>query len=271
MSTIIMSQCWMLKMTPAQKAVLISLADNANDHGHCWPSIPTICERTCLSRRAVINAISELEKSGALYADRTNGRHTKYVVTPGGYTGEITASRKENGRGLEAWKRRQKAAPEPAHDVHPCTTCTGAPDAPDPCTTCTGPVHQVHPNRKEPSRTVKSSAQARRTQSVQFPTWMQSLTDGEDAIPETDPVFRYAADVGIPDSLLELAWAWFERTYSGPRKSKRYTDWRQVFRNAVEGNWAKAWRFTPDGECVLTSEGEMLRRAVQAESKRTAA
>ena len=100
---------------------------------------------------------------------------------------------------------------------------------------------------------------------------MQSLTDGEDAIPETDPVFRYAADVGIPDSLLELAWAWFERTYSGPRKSKRYTDWRQVFRNAVEGNWAKAWRFTPDGECVLTSEGEMLRRAVQAESKRTAA
>ncbi|HCL3300057.1 TPA: helix-turn-helix domain-containing protein, partial [Pseudomonas aeruginosa] len=34
MSTIIMSACWPLQgLTPAQKAVLISLADNANDEG----------------------------------------------------------------------------------------------------------------------------------------------------------------------------------------------------------------------------------------------
>ena len=96
------------------------------------------------------------------------------------------------------------------------------------------------------------------------------MADGEEAIPPDDPVFRFAEDAGVPDEMLALAWAWFERTYTGHRKSKRYANWRQVFRNSVEGNWAKAWRFQADGQCVLTSEGEMLRRAIEAEARRVA-
>lgn len=39
MSTIIMSQCWPLQgLSVTQKAVLISLADQANDDGVCWPA-----------------------------------------------------------------------------------------------------------------------------------------------------------------------------------------------------------------------------------------
>ncbi|MGV8671119.1 helix-turn-helix domain-containing protein, partial [Pseudomonas aeruginosa] len=38
MSTVLMSQCWPIQgLSCAQKAVLISLADNANDQGVCWP------------------------------------------------------------------------------------------------------------------------------------------------------------------------------------------------------------------------------------------
>lgn len=87
MSTIIMSKFWELKIpkqkgiTPGVvKSVLISLADNANDHGYCWPSIPKIMERTCFERNAVINAIEWLERNGFLKADRSNGRHTKYQL-----------------------------------------------------------------------------------------------------------------------------------------------------------------------------------------------
>lgn len=109
-----------------------------------------------------------------------------------------------------------------------------------------------------------------RTPPVTFATWMENLPEGEDAIPPDDPIFQFAADAGIPDDLLALAWAWFERSYTGSRKAKRYSDWRQVFRNAVEGNWPKVWRFQPDGTCVLTSEGEMLRRALEAEARRAA-
>jgi hypothetical protein len=80
-----MSQCWPLQMPPSPKAVLISLADNANDDGHCYPSIPRICKRTCLGRTAVIDAIKWLEQHGAVVADRSNGRHTTYTVTPKAY------------------------------------------------------------------------------------------------------------------------------------------------------------------------------------------
>lgn len=77
-----MSACWPLQMSPTQKAVLISLADNANDHGHCWPSIETICERTCLGRTAVIDAIKQLEADNHISADRSNGRKTSYMIHP---------------------------------------------------------------------------------------------------------------------------------------------------------------------------------------------
>lgn len=79
-----MAACWPLQMPPTQKSVLISLADNANDHGVCWPSIPKICQRTCFGRTAVIDAVHWLEAHGYLIADRSNGRRSTYqVVVPG--------------------------------------------------------------------------------------------------------------------------------------------------------------------------------------------
>lgn len=78
MSTIIMNKCWPLKMTPTQKSVLISLADNASDEGVCWPSIKTICKRTCLSERSVQRAINWLEEQGVLIRDLRYKRSTVY-------------------------------------------------------------------------------------------------------------------------------------------------------------------------------------------------
>jgi hypothetical protein len=83
MSTIIMSQCWSIKgMSAPQKSVLISLADNANDEGVCWPSVGKIAMRTCLSERAVRNALRFLEAEGFLTSSQRYGRSTWYTVTP---------------------------------------------------------------------------------------------------------------------------------------------------------------------------------------------
>lgn len=90
MSTRIMSMCWPLRMRPAPKAVLVSLADMANDDGYCWPTIDRICERTCYGRTAVIEAIAWLEGCGALRASRSNGRKTTYWVQPGRFVAEAT-------------------------------------------------------------------------------------------------------------------------------------------------------------------------------------
>jgi hypothetical protein len=165
MSTMIMSACWPLQgMSLAQKAVLISLADNANDQGVCWPSIPTIAKRICASDRAVQNAIKWLETAGIVTANRNNGRHTSYMLTPAAYS--------------------------PPQDIHPSTKCTGAgdspaqemhhtpaPDSPHPSTAFTTPPHQVPSNRKEPPREPslnrQSATAARRVEStVEIPDWL---------------------------------------------------------------------------------------------------
>jgi hypothetical protein len=143
-------------MPPTPKAVLISLADNANDQGYCWPSIAKISERTCFSKRAVIDAIAWLEQHGILSADRVNGRHTTYVINPTDF------------------------AP-PVQQAHQCSSRTGASPASEPVQQAHQPVHlphqpvqQLHTNHQEPSRTVtKSNRQEARASApaLDFGSW----------------------------------------------------------------------------------------------------
>jgi hypothetical protein len=86
MSTLIMSACWPLQgMSIAQKSVIISLADNANDEGVCWPSVAKIAMRTCMSERAVQSAIRWLVESRILSKDERKGRSTVFTITPAAY------------------------------------------------------------------------------------------------------------------------------------------------------------------------------------------
>jgi hypothetical protein len=155
MSTTVMAACWPLQMPPTPKAVLVSLADNANDHGECWPSISKISERTCFSERAVQNAIQWLELHGALLADRSNGRHTRYAVVPDRFA--------------------------PPQQMHPRTTCTPAADsktpaadAPHPRSRCVAPPQEVPSNRKEPSLNRKSNRQE-----TVLPEWLSAASWGD--------------------------------------------------------------------------------------------
>lgn len=79
-----MSICWPMVMEPSAKAVLISLADQANDEGYCWPSVGTIATRTCLSERTVRRALRELEDNGLLRSSERSGTSNLYVITAPG-------------------------------------------------------------------------------------------------------------------------------------------------------------------------------------------
>lgn len=150
-----MAQCWPLRMPPTPKSVLISLADNANDHGDCWPSLSTICERTCFGKTAVIEAIRWLEERNALSADRSNGRHTKYVLTPSEFRPNLSAS-------------RTGASPEPVRLAD--GTCPAG--EPDLSASRTGPVRQADTNRKEPSRTKIKSNRQHAQSGMELPDWL---------------------------------------------------------------------------------------------------
>lgn len=81
-----MSQCWPLQgLSVTQKAVLISLADQANDDGVCWPAVGTIAARCCMSARAVRTAMDHLEAVGLLTRDRRFNSSTVYKVTPANF------------------------------------------------------------------------------------------------------------------------------------------------------------------------------------------
>ncbi len=142
-----MSACWPLQgMSATQKAVLISLADNANDEGVCWPSVSNIALRTCLSERAVQGAIKALCGMGALQTEDRSGRSTVYKVTPEAYAPP------------QEMHPRSRRTPEggagsPPQMLHP--TPAGA--APHPRSSCTQNRNRTI---KEPSEEPQSSLPA---------------------------------------------------------------------------------------------------------------
>ncbi len=92
--------------------------------------------------------------------------------------------------------------------------------------------------------------------------WLEEIKEaGEQAIPETDPVFAYASKAGIPDEMLSLAWAVFKADHiQGPGAKKLQKDWRQTFRNYVEKNYLKLWYVNSEGAHVLTTAGIQAQR-----------
>lgn len=106
----------------------------------------------------------------------------------------------------------------------------------------------------KPQRKAKDSA-------VGLKAWLDAVrAQGEKPVPEDDPVFAYAAKVGIPEDFLRLAWLEFRHRYTQP-EAKRYRDWRAVFRKAVQGNWLKLWFVGADGAYGLTTVGVQAQRA----------
>jgi len=166
MSTLMMAQCWPLKMPPTPKAILVSLADNANDQGVCWPSLSKISERTCFGRTAVIEAIKWLEDAGALRADRSDRYRTTYILTPGSYSPK-TGGDQGNQSGTQT-------SPPPVL-VRQAENEVRLPD--DEVRQPDFEVRQADTNRQEPSRTViKSNRKKARAAAadpvVVLPPWL---------------------------------------------------------------------------------------------------
>lgn len=100
---------------------------------------------------------------------------------------------------------------------------------------------------------------------VSINTWAdETKAKGEKLIPPQDPVFEYADSIALPQDFLRVAWFEFMQRYSAPG-SKRYKDWRAVFRKAVRGNWFKLW-WLNDGAYELTTVGLQAKRSMEAKA-----
>jgi hypothetical protein len=59
-------------LSPAEKLVLVTLADYSNDDGEAWPSIPTLQRFTGISRSQLFRIVKRLER--LTYLRRRSGR-----------------------------------------------------------------------------------------------------------------------------------------------------------------------------------------------------
>lgn len=150
MSNSILNQCWPLKMPPTVKSVLISLADNADDFGRCFPSIEKIMERTCFGRNAVIDAIRWLEAAGAIKADRSNGRKTTYSITVDGFDANFS---QQSRRMTSREKQPNQLGNSTSGAVQPVgqSNLTSGAKQPNQLGKATQPVGQSNTNHHEPS------------------------------------------------------------------------------------------------------------------------
>lgn len=86
MSTTLTTAVWKLRGIPATtKFIIIKIADNANDQGFCWPSVPKIAEECEVGERTVQGAIIWGEKHGLIKRDMRSGKSTIYYITPADY------------------------------------------------------------------------------------------------------------------------------------------------------------------------------------------
>lgn len=90
MSTVLLGETWPLEMPPTAKSVAISLADQANDTGVCWPAVGSISIRTNLDERTVRRAIHYLESNHYLRVERRTGHSSYYHLTPSQYSQPVT-------------------------------------------------------------------------------------------------------------------------------------------------------------------------------------
>lgn len=157
MSTMISAACWPLQgMSVSQKAVLVSLADQASDDGVCWPAVKSIALRTCLSERAVQDALAWLQTAGIVFREYRANTSTSYTIRPSKYDP------------TKAPNTRQRAAKSTgANGAPPADGAPGADGAPPPANGAPGGadgaplgVQTAHPNHQlnrhrtvsEPSR-----------------------------------------------------------------------------------------------------------------------
>jgi len=118
MSIEYLNRVFAVALTGVKKAVLIALADRANNGGYCYPSMDDICFRAGCSKRSAIRAVSELEKLGFFSVIRETGRPNKYIFLPEKLS---TAS---DTKSLEKDIHRSDT-PSPPHDTLSPKRCHG--------------------------------------------------------------------------------------------------------------------------------------------------
>ncbi|WP_158568748.1 MULTISPECIES: helix-turn-helix domain-containing protein [unclassified Duganella] len=99
-----MNWAWSQELAPTPKLILMALADAANDKDECWPGIPFIARKCCVSERTVQRVVQDFDATNLMSIepqfDPRNGRRTsnKYRlnISPQAYPDNLSPHRQSN-------------------------------------------------------------------------------------------------------------------------------------------------------------------------------
>ena len=231
-----------------QKLALLMLANCCNHHtGQCNPSHDRLAKECGMGRSALKEALKGLREKGLLEVihnvvdgvNLPNQYRLNFAVffksESDGVGRQTTEGRSPNDRGVGRQTATNQEVEPGSKPKDPPYPPEGGEDGPE--------------DEKKPKRGA-----------ICLKTFLEACKlNAEKAIPDTDPVFSYAENTGIPIEFLRLHWLEFKSRYSQP-DARRYKDWRSVYRKSVRGCWFKLWYLRADGECGLTTQGEQAKR-----------
>ncbi|GEA84408.1 hypothetical protein GCM10009774_16120 [Cellulomonas gelida] len=180
-------------------ALLLVLADIANDEGRGWPSVATLARRVNRDERNVQRALSVLVGAGAVAREERRGRATAYTVTPG--VGATPGAQVTPGVG---------ATPTPGADVTPppasASPAPGVDVTQNPLPTLTEPEGEPSPARASQDVAVPDAfdefwaAYPRRTDKKRARAAWAKARRSHDATQLVQWARAFAADPNLPES-----------------------------------------------------------------------
>lgn len=120
-------------------------------------------------------------------------------------------------------------------------------------------THYPLPITQDPLPKEKQPNTRKRGSAISIQEFLKSCDEkGERRIPESDPVFDTAEQIGITLDMVKVCWQEFVRSHID--SEKKQTDWRATFRNYVRKNYYKLWYVEADGSVKETPQYRALKK-----------
>ena len=104
---------WLQDVRPCQKLVLLSLADRADEHHRCYPSIRRLESDTGLDRKTIMSAIKEMESAGLLVTHRQTGAVNEYQLMDVHCRADIYSQSQKRDQSQKRTSTKNGTAPVP--------------------------------------------------------------------------------------------------------------------------------------------------------------
>lgn len=141
MSIKLMQLVWDRQLSQSRKFLLLSLADQANDAGECWPSINTLAARCSMGRRTVFDSLADLEAEGWLTRELMPNQRVKFCLSI------AMLQQLPLDPGADRCESRTGAKSAPVRQLHGCENGTGANPA---RTGAKSALHKATPSKATP-------------------------------------------------------------------------------------------------------------------------